>query len=328
MFCRRCLKDAQTSFHQFECPLIDFILSGSLISTFQMALRTFFVALSNFDGSIEILEKFFNENSVSRSVFDFDESIDLKEKLLAVNSLVTSDKIGVDTAVFEKILLLSPALSDMMSSHYQFIMNFLKKQTQIGTLNYHEIYEWPLKKGGFADDELNEFKESLAYKRGAVPIGNGSFPFTSLLNHSCSPNVSRVFVDAKIMFVVLKPLEKGDQLFDDYGYNFTNVPRNIRQVKLQKQYKFKCQCQACEKDWSLLPSLKVHDKSCLNKAKKISRELSLAGLNQKKAFEKFREVCDTLQKGYRNYPSLELCSLEQSFSAFCEMISKPGIEFP
>lgn len=332
MFCGQCCAkgNSSISFHRFECPLMDVILKSALTSSMQLAVRTFFLALSLFDGSIDNLEKFLNENSDSYSVFDFDGSADIKQILLAVNSLVSNDKIEVDETVFEEIVLLSTALKDIRSSQSQFVKNFLRKQAQIGTMNYHEIYEWPLKKGGLSDDEINELQVSLAYKRGAIAQGNGSFPFLSLLNHSCSPNVNRIFIDATVILVVMKPVDKGEQLFDDYGYNFPNVPKDIRQLKLLKQYKFECKCHACENDWALFSSLKIFDKTCLNKAKKLSRELKLGvGFNnQRKAIEKFREVCDTLEKGRKNFPSLELCSLEQSFTAFLEMISKPLIEFP
>lgn len=44
----------------------------------------------------------------------------------------------------------------------------------------------------------------------------GIFPFTSLLNHSCSPNLQRIFVDDKIVLVARRPIEAGEQLFICY----------------------------------------------------------------------------------------------------------------
>lgn len=293
-----------------------------------MAIRTFFVALTLFEGSVENLEEFLKGNSDFCTVFDHGSSASMEQKLLEVNSLITNDDIKVDEEIFEQLFLSSPVLKDMWFSHQQFIGTFLKKQFRIGTMNYHEIYAWSLKKGGFSDDDVNEFKGQLAYRRGVVSTGNGSYPFSSLINHSCTPNVTRIFIDDKIVLVVLIPINKGEQVFDNYGYNFTNAPKDYRQSELLKQYRFKCNCLACSNHFPLLPSMKAIDKACLNKAKKTSRELSLGGVHQKKAIEKIRELFSFIEKGQSNFPSLEVCSLQQSFSAYLEMITKPIMQFP
>jgi SET and MYND domain-containing protein 4 len=328
MFCsEECAKSSFKSFHQYECPLMEFILSSLLSSTMQMALRTFFVALTLFDESIESLEKFLAENQKPSTIFDcnFDDN---KQKLLAINSLVFDEKIKVNEDIFVEIFNVSPVLKEMWSTHSHFISNFLRKQTQIATMNYHEIYSWPLKKGGLPDDDVNEFKGSLAYKRGVIATGNGSYPFCSLLNHSCSPNVSRIFVNEKIAVIVQRPIETGDQLFDNYGYNFTNVPKDDRQTELTRQYKFRCSCEACVNNWPILPGLKVVDKALLNKAKKACRELSLGGLNQKKAKDKYRELSEMIERTKKDFPTLEICSMMESAAAYLEMVTKPNVLIP
>lgn len=327
MFCSPdCAKLSFENFHKFECPLMELVQSSLLSSTMQMALRTFFVAITLFDGSVENLERFLNENHRSTTIFDgtFDDN---KQKLLAVNSFTFDEKIVVNEAIFEEIFNVSSGLKSLWSTHSQFIRNFLRKQTQIATMNYHEIYSWPLKKGGLPDDDVDEFKGSLAYKRGVIATGNGSYPFRALLNHHCSPNVSKIFMNDKIVMIVQRPIEKGDQIFDNYGYNFTNVSKDDRQIALMKQYKFKCSCDACVNNWPILPGLKVLDKALLNKAKKACRELSLTGLNQKKAKEKYRELSEAVEKNKKNFPTLEICSMMESAAAYLEMITKPSVQF-
>lgn len=324
MFCRKCDGNASKSFHQFECPLAEIISNSFLTPTMQMAIRTFSIALSLFDGSIENLKCFLNQSDDRCTIFDF-KSLDMKQRLLAIHSLISSDDIFVNERAFEDIFLAAPSSRIMWSSHSDFIKGFLRKQTQIGTLNYHEIFLWPLQKSGQPDvDE----KDSLAYKIAVVTIGNGSYPFLSLLNHSCSPNVSRIFIDDKVVLIVTRSIDKGAQLFDSYGYNFTNVPKEYRQAELLKQYRFKCGCTACTNDWPLLPALKVLDKAGLNKAKKACRELRQSGLlNRKKATEKFKELCGEIEKGRKNFPSLEICSMMDSLAAFLELSLKPVTQF-
>lgn len=314
-------------FHQYECPLMEMILSPTLTSTMRMALRIFFMALSLFDGSTEVLEKFLIENTAGCTVYDLKSQTDMKQKLLVMNALLSNSEADVNVALFEEIFLESPTLSLLWATHGKFIQEFLRKQTQIGTMNYHEMYAWTLKKGGMPDDEMSEFKGSLAYTREITAVGSGSYPFIALMNHHCSPNVSRIFLDDKNVVVVQRPIKQGDQLFDNYGFNFTNTSKGNRQMELFNHYKFKCSCEACGNDWPLLPNLKVVDKACLNKAKKACRELRLAGLNQKKARESYKELCEAIEKSQKNFPSLEICNLMDSATAYMELITKPVVQF-
>lgn len=334
MFCNKCIVDQSAqACHSIECPMANLVSSPILTSTIRMAFRTLFVALSLFNGSVDELEKFLNENSAPRTIFDNIEVNEmkrspssLKSKLLAIHFLVSDYDIEVNEKAFEEVFLGSPSLKSMWTSNTSFIKSFLKRQVQIGTLNYHEIYVWPLKRGGFVDDDDNEIKASLAYKRAVVSSGNGSYPFHSLFNHSCSQNVNRIFVDSKLILVVSRPISKSEQIFDNYGYSFTNIPKEYRQFELLKQYRFECSCKACSCDWPLLPGLKVLDKAILNRAKKTCRDLNLAAsLNQKKAYERYKEICGVIQSG--QFHSLEICSLMESAAALLELSLKPVIQF-
>lgn len=329
MFCDLCIATATNGFHKFECQAMDKILSSKLTATMQMALRTFFVALDLFDGSIEALKEFIEKADI-RTVFDFKdskESSDQKKKLLASNSLVFVESVKVNSQVFKDIFESSEVLKPFLVSHNEFIESFLVKQTRIGTMNYHGIYAWPLKKSGLVDDEVGEQQDQLAYKRGDMLMGHGSYPFIALINHSCTPNTSKIFIDDKAVLVVTKPIEKNEQIFDTYGFNFTLADKGHRQSELLKRYKFRCSCKACENDWPLLPYLKISDKATFNKAKKVCRDLSTSSLNQKKAIEKYREINEAIAKGQKTFPSLEICSLMQSSAAYLDMSLRPTIQF-
>lgn len=289
----------------------------------RIALRTFFYGLSIFGGSIEDFAASMNKHQGNLTIFDAAAESDEIRKLYAVHSLTSECKISVNDLIFEEIFQTSSNLKDLWTSHSDFIRNFLIKQTKIATMNYHEIYNWPLKNHENSDT-------TFAYKRGVVEVGNGSFPFCSLLNHSCTANVSRVFRDDTIILIVQRPISKGEQIFDNYGFNFTNVPKDQRQSELIRQYNFLCQCIACEKNYPLLPSLSVADKTVLNRAKKFCRELSLAAsINPKKAQEKYKEIMQVLRLSmkHKKFPTVEICSLLESFFAFSELMMRPKIQF-
>lgn len=52
-----------------------------------------------------------------------------------------------------------------------------------------------------------------------ISLASGSYAFHSLLNHSCSPNVVRFSTlgSGKMTLFALRPIKKGQQLFDNYG---------------------------------------------------------------------------------------------------------------
>lgn len=329
MFCSHdCFENSFNAFHRLECPLMEIITSSLLNSNMRMALRIFFVALSLFNRSISELENFLNENSYLCTVFDFEYPPTLKQKLLIINSLISSNEIDFDSSIIEPMFQISPELFTMWNTHHDFMKKFLVKQCKIASLNYHEIYCWPLKTGGLEKDNFGENQGSLAYKRGVISTGNGSFPFCSLLNHHCSPNIGRIFVDGKIVLIVQRPINQGGQLFDNYGYSFTNTPKEHRQRALMRQYKFMCNCEACDNDWALLPLQRPKDKLCLLKAKEECRELLSGSISRSKAIEKYKYIFLILENCKNNFPSLELLSLMESASAYLELSLKPEIQFP
>lgn len=324
MFCSdECESQANRSFHKLECSISE--ITTTLSANVQMAFRSFFIAASLFSESMDDLQKFLLENTSQRTIFDVQDPHEQRAKLLAINSLTADEKITLEKDIFEKIFQTSPILNEMWSKYDDLITNFLMHQIQIARLNYHEIYVWPLKKGRIQEQSSDN---SFAYRRGMVAAGSGSYPLMSLLNHDCAPNVIKAFIDDKIALIVQQPIKQGDQLFDNYGCHFANVAKSYRRMELLKQYRFKCDCDACKYNWPLLPELKVSDRVCLNKAKKCCRELGLIGSNRKKAMTMYKELCDTLEKNGKTFPSLETCSLMQSAAACLEISLKPAIDFP
>lgn len=84
------------------------------------------------------------------------------------------------------------------------------------------------------------------------------------------------------------PIQKGEQLFDNYGQHYAIMPRATRQQKLLKQYYFTCDCIPCQENWPLyyeLQSFKTLVKKAEDKAK------------IKKALRKFNIYVDLATEG-------------------------------
>lgn len=201
MFCsEQCAIDAKKSFHDYECPISDTLLRSGVM---QMSMRIFFQSLAMFDGSISDLEGFINENrATSLSVYNLDSNkITAKNHLLLLLNLSQHGNHCSDSP--ENIFKLHPKHHSLWESNKKFIRNFIRKTQQIADLNFHSICGWSAK--------------TLASKTPQM-TGIGCYPFMSLINHSCVPNINRIYVDDKMFLLVERPIEKGEQIFDCYKF--------------------------------------------------------------------------------------------------------------
>ena len=211
MFCSSDCQQNAAQFHRYECPVMPSILKSGSVN---IALRIFFIALTAFEGNIKELQNFVNEIDQSAStIYDFDfskrnSSENIKKYLTCLNSLSRSSK-SFSLQQHVEILKNHPELQKVWNSHEKFIRNFLQRQCQTNDLYFHGIFGGSLRK-----DEQKE--PAAVIKSLQMPIGSGWFPFCSLINHSCAPNVLRIYVDAKVVLVACQPIEKGGQLFDCY----------------------------------------------------------------------------------------------------------------
>lgn len=203
MYCsKQCLTNALKDFHAYECPMVDLLHKSGVM---QMAMIIFFQAISIFDGSISDLEKSFNEiEGSSHSVYDFDftdpeNQINGKNYLISLLCLARNDKDYRNDSP-EKLFQVHTELSNMWKTHEAFIRKFTLRILQIGDSNFHGICGWSLRK----------------YDQVPQMIGIGCYPFISLVNHGCAPNVNRIYVEDKMMLLVERPIRKGEQLFDCY----------------------------------------------------------------------------------------------------------------
>lgn len=101
--------------------------------------------------------------------------------------------------------------------------------------------------------DINGFFSSPQCPSGEqVQIGSGLYPFCSMFNHSCDPNVVRHSLNgSRVVVTALKAIRKGDQLFDNYGCHYATMEKTQRQSYLWEQYRFRCACQACQGNFQL-----------------------------------------------------------------------------
>jgi hypothetical protein len=215
MFCsEECRKINWEKYHQFVCPIVD-VMDTLFTKIMLIALRTFFEALSIFNGDAVAMKEFLNSiESSEATVFDFDftkmSELESRKTLLhTIDALVTNESSRTNSDLFQRSNVCA-IMSNLLLNHTTLGSNlneetaimfrkFIFKQSQISALNFHGLY-------GMSDNSLDEDQ-----------FGSGSFPFCSLINHSCVPNLVRVNFKAKNYVVVNRPVKAGEQIFDNYG---------------------------------------------------------------------------------------------------------------
>lgn len=203
MFCSDVCKKKAQSYHKYECAIIERLMKSGIM---QMALRIFFTSLAIFDDSIEELQTFLSTElkDPSTTFFNFDNSCrrDEERNNLAAMYCLTGNAKNENLESLAKLLENNLVLKkNVWQENQNFIIEFLKKVISIQDSNFHGICGWSLK---------------LENNKSASMIGVGCYPFLSLINHSCYPNVSRVYNNDRIYLMVDRPIRKGEQLFDCY----------------------------------------------------------------------------------------------------------------
>lgn len=199
MFCsKECRAASWETFHKFECKSIDEMTQDD--GFLMMVQRSLFHAL-NICGGVENLQKLI-EGKSSSSVFDLDfndETLEVQRKLLLVcHSLEASAPNKLDRIFASSFVTTHEHVKKFWRNESQrdFLITFIIRL--IGVMNRNGFtMHWT------SPDEHDE-------------SGCAIFPSLSLINHSCSPNLFRILVDDKLVFIVRRPINAGEQLFICY----------------------------------------------------------------------------------------------------------------
>ncbi|CAO1430277.1 unnamed protein product [Diamesa serratosioi] len=312
MYCsEKCLEEGFKKFHQYECPIVDSI-NKLFTKVMTAAERTFFEALDICNGSIDELEEAIERNKgSSTTVFDYDfgnpdDPMKRMNLLMAIDALNTNEeershadffqRAGVVAIMFNLFKTQSPVKDLLVTEkNMDFFRRFLFKQSQISASNYHGIF------GGVSSrsEGAEENEQS----------GCGSFPFSSLINHSCAPNLVRLSHKTVIYVVVNRSVKAGGQLFDNYGFHHCLESLSERQFPLKDQYNFKCSCEACTLNYPLFHDLK---KTSYQFQRFMSDDVEmLQKLTVERAKSKYKPYCELIDELEDQYPCFEISALQE-----------------
>lgn len=213
--CEECMHEAQQNFHQYECPIIDFMfkmLNIIQLSAIRVALR----ALTSFD-SIDVLLKFCRDpdnKKINAFTLEYTDNMPSSELYKPIHTLETNQdkrttadlfQRAVITAILGRALLEHTELGDVLKNEDQIdlLLELILRHMQTASTNFHRL------------ETLANAKDPKSFDD--VSYGSGAYGFCSLINHACSPNIVRLPIGRRIAVFVLRPIDIGEQLLDNYG---------------------------------------------------------------------------------------------------------------
>ncbi|EDW73803.1 uncharacterized protein Dwil_GK19653 [Drosophila willistoni] len=305
MFCsEECKTKAMTTFHRYECPIIDF-LHRMFNKIHGIALRTTLAALE-LHSSIEDLMSYCDKpENQDKCAFDLDYGqLTPQESYRAIHGLVTNQHLrsvsdlfqrSVVCAVLKHFIIEYTPLKEYLGGEdgRNFFTDLLFRHLQTSPSNMHGID---------LVEQVNETKDDQTHSSGA-------YAFLSLLNHSCAPNTLRIYEGTKAYLFVLRPIKAGDVLYDNYGAHFAIFSKKERQETLSMQYRFNCKCEACELDYPTF--VRMPRKATVPSVNDDRDMKSLGAYNYDFAASNYRKYCDFLTQYAAAYPCEQISTAEE-----------------
>lgn len=197
LFCSNKCKDlALTAYHKYECPILPAMVSMGFTKFHLLALRIAICAKKDYSAI---------GSCFSRS----DEGIYRSGRYREIHQLIANTEQRSTADLFERSVT-AALLYNLVKERTEFLADvdpktfqeLLMLHLQTGPSNFHET------------SELTGTADGLY---APTEIGAAAYAFLSLLNHACSPNVVRHCHGVITVLRALRPILKGEQLFDNYG---------------------------------------------------------------------------------------------------------------
>ncbi|XP_052862156.1 SET and MYND domain-containing protein 4 [Anopheles cruzii] len=325
MYCSsECLGAALRSYHGYECPILrDLWRMFTKIPV--MAMRTVTTAIVSFDRNLDEMRLHLDaldldgadvnafaldwRTASPRDIYNTVHTLDTNERRRGKKDLAQR----IFFALFMRDLLVERTVlgpvCEQHPEHSQLLYKLLLRHVQTTPTNMHSLYYMNY------DPDTEEFNPAN--------YASACFPLLSMLNHSCAPNLSRVTLpDASCGVLVVRPIPKGGQLFDNYGKHHCLDDLTSRREELAKQYKFCCRCEACENNYGRLSKLPRVDVLQFGAIDTYGIHAKLVRHQPKVAAELLPKLVGYLNNLGCQYPRYELSATQELFLRAFEILHK------
>lgn len=235
--CSECENDAWQQYHHIEC---NFQAIFYAIGVAHLSLKIILIAGLQF---LLDIRPDLNDVNLNDVLF-------FKNNYLAVYSLLTHHEkmhlLDISTYTMTSVLL----LEILKRSNYFSILNIndydFDVHTYIGSLLLRHICQLVCNGHAITAVITQAIDNKQIATQKQTRIATAIYPTTSLMNHSCIPNVISSFENDVLIVRVIKDIQKGDEIFNCYGPHYLRMNKEERKLSLKEQYFFDCACLACQ----------------------------------------------------------------------------------
>lgn len=305
MYCgSTCAQMAWKRFHMYECQVDE-----RYVNTFVTRATLFSFTL--FDDCAKLKDVIDSIKKKPVTCFDWKcKNVSEEETFKVIYSLATNSSKRSYDDMFTRsnflaqtwhILITNTKIRDLLrtTADEDFFLETLFHFSLLKSTNAHELRH-------MSQPPKDKIEQEGDYS--SEKFGAGLFPIISLLNHSCAPNVSRIYINDTIAITVTRNIRSGEQLFDSYGFDHTDHTIEERRTKISN-YHFECRCEACRNNWPLREGLK--EKGILEIGEVAVGFKDCCKYNREWAVEYFDKSKKFLKKFSQNYcPSIEVCAAQ------------------
>jgi len=245
-YCSKECQELDQYSHDLQCNSLKKLSSASLFDNeiktlMKMIIKILFqFHLDNIDNNIDDIDN--NNNSTTTTTTTTKDKLLFKDilKLVSNKDKFSSQRIGDFVKAFKFIEKSFGSKDHPLLQTFSMDSKGLQFQNQIIELmsilecNAHEI--------GIT---IPNAKTSSSFQY--CSIGAGLYYTSSLFNHSCQPNISKIIEPGASFgchtMIAIKDIEIGEEIC--FNYIPVSLPYETRQSKLSHSYFFKCACPGC-----------------------------------------------------------------------------------
>ncbi|XP_058795298.1 SET and MYND domain-containing protein 4-like [Phymastichus coffea] len=275
MFCsNECKEKAWEQYHSIECTLYSCIKKKLDDSSTHLAVKALSLALkeyggienlqaelAEFDKSKDKFKGFKNNNKIETSMFQTMYILSHDVTKFKMQRHKESVALFLDTLIQSTGLLAEDLCGKKTKSYIRkdylfFLCALFLRLSTVSEINKLEMWN------GSYKCPNGSILKSHCCKSDCCSRGVYIAPVTSLINHSCNPNVNICYSNNhKAVIYALQPIKKGEQILRCYQEEFFFIEKSIRKRLLKNIYNFQCECEACLNDW---PSLLLKNDIIIN----------------------------------------------------------------
>jgi len=248
MFCSyKCCKEANDTYHKYECKLIDLFLSSGMSIICFLAYRSITQKpFQWFKDNKEVFNQHDETSGQTKTQSDVYKSDDYRNYF----NLVSHHGERKTGDMFHRAMFTIFLVRCLKSQNYfpkSEKMVLSEDELYIAGLVYHFLEVLQFNAHEVAQFEM-QGRMTMEGAKSAF-IGAAVYPTLALFNHSCDPSIVRYYVRDHVVVQAIKNIFKGEEICENYGPIFFHSEKDDRQSRLSKQYWFKCQCVACNENW-------------------------------------------------------------------------------